>query len=341
MIDHELKIQYLNESAESLVQTSFNRVVGGKLNSILSSISSLTGEDLIQEACQKIGQDISKIHLPELDFTFPIPRLNQKMDCQISSLPSNDQNLMLIELHDSFLHQAKSDINGRVSGANYFVRGLAHEIRNPLGGIRGAAQLLGAKLKSRELAEYTDIIIREADRLARLVGQMQANVVVNQKDAINIHEILEHVRALMESEGFPDCSIVMDYDPSLPDILGKSDPLIQAFLNIIGNAVNAVKQTADRGYVKIKTRIDHQILPGSDKQQQVVKVEISDNGIGIDDDIIDHIFEPLVSSNPAGSGLGLSITAEIIRDHKGIISVSSEMGETVFCVYLKIYENKF
>ena len=341
MIDHELKIQYLNESAESLLQTSFNRVVGSKLNSVLSSICSLTGEDLIQQACQKVGQDMAKINLPELDLAFPIPRLNQKMDCQVCSLPSDDQNLLLIELHDSLLHRAKSDINDRVSGANHFVRGLAHEIRNPLGGIRGSAQLLGAKLKSRELAEYTDIIIREADRLARLVDQMQTSVVVNEKDAINIHEVLEHVRALMESEGLSNCSMVTDYDPSLPDIFGESDALIQAFLNIIRNAVDAVKQTDDYGYVKIKTRIDHQILPGSDKQDQVVKVEISDNGIGIDDGIIDHIFEPLVSSNPAGSGLGLSITAEIVRDHKGIISVSSEMGQTTFCIYLKIYENKF
>ncbi len=349
LVDQDLNIQYLNESAESLIQGSFNLVNGTPL---FSWIGDAQGEgegegenESLKSACNRCLEENIRVVLPDIKLSFPAARQIKRADCRFVSANFDLMNGILIEIgiHDD--GSLRSLGLARQGASQTLVRGLAHEIRNPLGGIRGAAQLLGneisANLNESDLIQYTDVIIRETDRLSQLVGQMQASADVGEKLPINIHIILEHLKLLMESDLPHNIAINSDYDPSLPEIMGEQGQLTQGFMNILINAIEAIGDSGNSGEIILKTRIDHSVLPDYIAQQQVVKIEISDNGMGIDANLIDQVFEPMVSGKPGGTGLGLSITAEIVRNHGGIIAVKSESSQTTFSVYLKTLEGKY
>ena len=244
---------------------------------------------------------------------------------------------MLLEMADIEHHQRMSH-EGRLLMQNEsveaVVRGLAHEIRNPLGGLRGAAQLLERELGARavgDLAEYTGIIISEADRLSLLVDRLLMPDAPAEHEPVNLHRVTEHVCALVEAEATPRVAIARDYDPSIPALLGSFDQLVQAVLNVVRNALQA---RGDR--IAIRTRVVHQAHIGRRQHPLAGRIDVIDNGPGVPPDLAESVFFPMVSGRAEGSGLGLPIAQSLVSRHGGIIEHGREAGETTFSILLPV-----
>lgn len=216
------------------------------------------------------------------------------------------------------------------------IRGLAHEIKNPLGGLRGAAQLLEGELANPEHREYTQVIIREADRLQNLVNRLLGPNRPPDKCALNIHEVVEHVRQLVTAELPPHLHILRDYDPSIPSVHGDREQLIQVLLNIVRNGMQALQSRDGRGFITLRTRTQRQVTIGAVRHRLAIRIDIEDDGPGVPAEMIDRIFYPMVTSRPEGSGLGLPIAHYLVRRHDGMIECRSQPGETVFSIYLPL-----
>ena len=219
------------------------------------------------------------------------------------------------------------------------IRNLAHEIKNPLGGIRGSAQLLEMELDSKELTEYTQVIIREADRLQTLVDRLLAphrrpHVVGD----VNIHEVCERVRALILAEFPKGLKVVRDYDISIPEFRGDREQLIQAVLNIAHNAAQALQDriALGDGQILLKSRILRQVTFGKQRYRLALELHVSDNGPGVPDSIKDRIFFPLISGREGGSGLGLTLAQTFVQQHHGMIECDSEPGRTDFKILIPL-----
>ena len=261
--------------------------------------------------------------------------LNVTVNFSATPLTSSEQvSEILVELQqvDNHLRISKEEqLLTQQNTARLLVRGLAHEIKNPLGGLRGAAQLLDLELHDPELKEYTQIIIAESDRLQGLMDKMLGPNKLPNKKALNIHEVLERVRHLVQAESSGSLTIKNDYDPSIPDIKADKDQLIQAILNIARNAVQAMN---GKGNIIFKTRIHRHMSLGRKRYKLAVKCDIIDNGPGIDADMMNQIFYPMITGRAEGTGLGLSIAQALINQHNGLIECNSEPGNTVFSIYL-------
>lgn len=223
------------------------------------------------------------------------------------------------------------------------LRNLAHEVKNPLGGIRGAAQLLKAELQSPVLEEYTDVIISEADRLQLLVDKLLAPYRRAFVPALlNIHEILEHVRFLVASEFSELISFERDYDISVPLVFGDKDQLTQVFLNLVRNAAEALcsAQGKKEGTITLRTRVVHHVLLADEPVRTALNVHVIDNGPGIPPEILDTVFYPLVTGKDQGSGLGLSLVQAFVERHRGSVTVTSEKHKTDFSIYLPLQNEK-
>lgn len=224
------------------------------------------------------------------------------------------------------------------------LRNLAHEIRNPLGGLRGAAQLLEHELPQASLREYTQVIIKEADRLQLLMDRLLVPHRVPKYEPTNIHEVLERVRSLLLAEspsGFSKeaakITVQRDYDTSLPEIVGDREKLIQAVLNIARNAAQAIQANGQKdGKITLRTRAERQVTLAKKRYRVAIKLQIIDNGPGIPDDIRERIFYPLVSGRDGGSGLGLTLAQTFITQHHGMIECESVRGQTIFTILLPI-----
>jgi two-component system nitrogen regulation sensor histidine kinase GlnL len=219
------------------------------------------------------------------------------------------------------------------------IRNLAHEIKNPLGGIRGAAQLLELELDDKTLTEYTQVIIHEADRLQALVDRLLAphrrpHVVAD----VNVHEVLERVRSLILAEFPKGLQVVRDYDASLPEFRGDREQLIQAVLNIAHNAAQALSARRQKGDARIvlRTRAARQVTIGKQRYRLALDLHIEDNGPGVPAEIRDRIFFPLVSGRDGGSGLGLTLAQDFIQQHHGVIECESESGHTLFRIQIPL-----
>jgi two-component system nitrogen regulation sensor histidine kinase GlnL len=213
------------------------------------------------------------------------------------------------------------------------IRGLAHEIKNPLAGVRGAAQLLARELPNEELAEYTRVIIREADRLRDLVDRLLGPNQQLEPEHLNIHEILEHVRNLIAAEADNRATIRRDYDPSLPEFSADKAQLIQAVLNIMRNALQAA-ESPDQCRITLRSRSQRQFTVGTKRHRLVCRVDIIDNGPGVPEDMIHAIFAPMITGRADGTGLGLSIAQSVINRHGGLLECQSSPGDTRFTIYL-------
>lgn len=213
------------------------------------------------------------------------------------------------------------------------IRQLAHEIRNPLGGLRGAAQLLERELPTAALREFTRIIIGEADRLTSLTDSLLGPVLRPQRHDVNVHEILERVVTLVGSEHRGAVRLVRDYDPSLPSLSADPDQLMQALLNLARNALQAV---GAGGHVIFRTRALTNFSIGTIRHRLVLSIEIEDDGPGVSPDLVDSIFYPLVTGRSEGTGLGLPISQDLVSRHGGLIEFASRPGKTVFMVRLPV-----
>jgi two-component system nitrogen regulation sensor histidine kinase GlnL len=247
--------------------------------------------------------------------------------------------LEMIEIEQQTRLDREERVHGLAQANKELVRNLAHEIKNPLGGIRGAAQLLAMEVTSRELTEYTRVIIQEADRLQALVERLLAphrrpQVV----DDVNIHEVCERVRSLILAEFPRGLVLARDYDPSIPEFRGDREQLIQAVLNIAHNATQALADriaAADARLV-LRTRVARQVTFGRQRFRLALELHIQDNGPGVPEDIRDRIFHPLVSGREAGSGLGLTLAQTFVQQHRGTIECESAPGRTVFKILIPL-----
>lgn len=213
------------------------------------------------------------------------------------------------------------------------IRQLAHEIKNPLGGLRGAAQLLERQLTTDELKEYTEVIISEADRLAGLVDTLLGPGGPPDKRSQNIHEVLEYVVRLLQPELGENIRVHRDYDPGLPRLDLDRDQMVQAFLNLIRNAATAL---AGQGLITLRSRAVLNFTIGDVRHPVVASIEIQDDGPGIAAELQDSIFYPLVTSRADGTGLGLPAAQELISRHGGLIEFDSRPGKTVFQVLVPL-----
>jgi two-component system nitrogen regulation sensor histidine kinase GlnL len=219
------------------------------------------------------------------------------------------------------------------------IRNLAHEIKNPLGGIRGAAQLLEMEMESAELTEYTQVIIREADRLQSLVDRLLApHRRPHMVSDVNIHEVCERVRSLILAEFPKGLKVVRDYDTSIPEFRGDHEQLIQTVLNIAHNACQALSErmTVGDAVLTFRSRVLRQITFGKQRYRLALELHVIDNGPGVPDSIKDRIFFPLVSGREGGSGLGLTLAQTFVQQHHGLIEVDSMPGRTDFKILIPL-----
>jgi len=216
------------------------------------------------------------------------------------------------------------------------LRQLAHEVRNPLGGLRGAAQLLDRELPDPELREYTRVIISEADRLTALVDSMNGPTRPQQRTLVNVHEICEHVHRLLVAEAPAAVAVERDYDPSLPSSLFDRNQLVQALLNIARNALQAV---GERGRIILRTRALSNVVIAGHRHRLAASVQVQDDGPGVPPELRASLFYPLVTGRAGGTGLGLAVAQDLVIRHGGLIEFESEPGRTIFTLMLPLEEH--
>lgn len=259
------------------------------------------------------------------------------VDCRVSPMQgAATGGFLLVEMVDVTRRSRISRENALIiqhGAGRQMVRQLAHEIKNPLGGLRGAAQLLSKQLASDELREYTSVIISEADRLVALVDTLLGPVGPPNKQPVNVHELLEYVLKLVEPQTAPKIAVHRDYDPGLPLIDLDRDQMVQAFLNLVQNAATAL---GGQGRIVVRTRPTLDFTIGDVRHSAIASIEIEDDGPGIPPDLQDSIFYPLVTSRPDGTGLGLSVAQDLLSRHGGLIEFESRPGRTVFFVRLPL-----
>jgi two-component system nitrogen regulation sensor histidine kinase GlnL len=245
----------------------------------------------------------------------------------------------MIEIEQQTRQDREERALDQVQANKELIRNLAHEIKNPLGGIRGAAQLLQMELQSKELTEYTQVIVQEADRLQALVDRLLAphrrpHVVGD----VNIHEVCERVRALILAEFPRGLAVLRDYDTSIPEFRGDREQLIQAVLNIAHNAAQALTQRIAEGdaCIVLRTRVTRQVTIGKTRYRLALELHIEDNGPGVPESIRDRIFYPLVSGREGGSGLGLTLAQTFVQQHQGTIECDSAPGQTIFKILIPL-----
>jgi two-component system nitrogen regulation sensor histidine kinase GlnL len=252
--------------------------------------------------------------------------------------------LEMIQIDRQLRIEREEGLLAQGHAARALVRGLAHEIKNPLGGLRGAAQLLERELHNEELKEYTQIIISEADRLQGLMDQMLGPNKLPHPRMVNIHEALERVRQLVDADFNGKLAIARDYDPSIPDTWIDLDQLIQALMNLIRNAAQAVTEMAEsaqhKGEITLKTRTVSHFTISTRVHRLVAKIDIIDNGPGIDESMSESLFLPMITGRKEGTGLGLPIAQSLINQNGGLIEWQSHPGKTKFTVLLPIRDEE-
>jgi two-component system nitrogen regulation sensor histidine kinase GlnL len=257
------------------------------------------------------------------------------IDCHVSPVAIDDARL-LVEVTDVTRRMQISRENALLiqhGAGRQMIRQLAHEIKNPLGGIRGAAQLLERQLEEAELREYTDVVISETDRLAALVDTLLGPGGPPNKQPVNVHELLEYVVRIIEAEDDRRLTIHRDYDPGLPLIDLDRDQMVQAFLNLVRNAAAALD---GQGTITLRSRAITNFTIGNVRHRVIASLEIEDDGPGIPKDMQDSVFYPLVTSRPDGTGLGLPAAQELISRHGGLIEFDSRPGRTVFMMRIPL-----
>lgn len=328
-LDAQLRVTSLNASGEALLKTSAARCMGVHarqlvldpadwlvdLQQVLDQKTALTRRGM--PLTLHTGQEI------HIDLTVT-PVGSDTQDCLLVEMQTVDR-LLKISREEGLLHAQET--------TRAVIRSLAHEIKNPLGGIRGAAQLLARELPDENLAEYTRVIIREADRLRDLVDRLLGPHQQLELKPLNIHEVLEHVRKLILAESHNSVEFIRDYDPSLPEIPGDRIQMIQVVLNIMRNALQ-VAPDPRACVITLRSRSRRQFTIGTELHRLVCQVDIIDNGPGVPREIEHAIFVPMVTGRAEGTGLGLAIAQSVVNHHGGLLECESVPGKTRFTLYI-------
>ena len=325
IFDADFNYVYTNTAAIDLLGSS----------STLKEITLLKCENVsLTTYLKKVREDSRSVMLRDLKFK-NFDRLEKIVDCNISSYSTQHSQYILMELNETGrLYNISIDQNliDQQKATREMVKGLSHEIKNPLGGIMGAAQLLDKTLKDESQAKFTKIIRKESERLLKLINAMASPMPSSNKENINVHEITEHVLELFKyDEENTQVSFVKDYDPSIPQLSLDRHQIIQSLINIIRNAIQAISKD---GTIIIRTRPIFKHTIGDIKHDLVVKIDVIDNGIGIPEDKLKEIFYPMVTTKNDGMGLGLTIAQSIIIQNNGVIECKSKNKETIFSIIL-------
>jgi two-component system nitrogen regulation sensor histidine kinase GlnL len=329
LLDSHLTIVYANAAAENLFELSKRKIVGRGPRELFADADNLLA------AIAKTGDGASYTE-QELELTVH-GKQKLHLACTASPVDTRGATLLLEFRHiDQQLKIAREERLKEQQQANReLIRSLAHEIKNPLGGIRGAAQLLERELEEPQLIEYTQVIIGEADRLRSLVNRLLTPHRVPTFRRTNIHELLVQVKGVVQAE-FPQVAIVSDFDTSLPEFDADPEQLTQAILNIVRNAAQAVAGTTAGPEIRLTTRVARGVTLSRRRHRLALALSIADNGPGIPEGLRDRIFYPLVSGREGGSGLGLTIAQTFVAQHNGTIECESVPGRTVFTILLPL-----
>jgi two-component system nitrogen regulation sensor histidine kinase GlnL len=336
LLDAKLDIIYSNSAAEGLLAACDNRVIP-------RSLERLFGHD--PQALQGFRDLLATAH-PYTRRAFHLPGAHLTVDYSVNPIFLDQQPMMLlleiVQLDHALRMSREEALISTHLATRTLIKGVAHEVKNPLGGIRGAAQLLARQLdqdhSKAHLRDYTDVIIAETDRLRALVDRMLHPHQPPQLRRCNIHHILEHVAQIIQAEYKPAILLARDYDVSLPEFNGDADQLIQAFLNIVGNAAQALQENAQQIHpcITLQTRVLRKLVIGGHHHRLAICIRIVDNGPGIPESLISTIFLPMISGRPSGTGLGLSIAQTILSQHHGLIECESTPGKTEFFIFIPL-----
>lgn len=329
LLDEHLLIVGLNPAAENILGISHRRAKGESLLQLVDDEPEM--RDILTRVVATGNHYANEMRLAPTE----VHNDERIVDCHVSPVDTDDACL-LVEITDV---TRRSQINRENAlliqhgAGRQMIRQLAHEIKNPLGGIRGAAQLLERQLDDAGLREYTDVIISETDRLAALVDTLLGPGGPPNKQPVNVHELLEYVIKLIEAEDQRGITIRREYDPGLPDIDLDRDQMVQAFLNLVRNAVAALE---GQGTLTLRSRAVTNFTIGNTRHRVIATIEIEDDGPGIPPEMQDAVFYPLVTSRPEGTGLGLPAAQELLSRHGGLIEFESRPGRTVFFVRIPL-----
>ncbi len=327
MLDDRLQVTYANPAAETLLAHGRRHLLGAPLARMLPG-----NERFLARLAQAVAEDAG---FSENELALELG--GQQVTVHCAAVPvEEDGGRLLVELRelDQQIRIAREAKLLEQQQANReLIRNLAHEIKNPLGGIRGAAQLLERELPDPDLREFTQVIVKETDRLQSLMNRMLTPHRLPQIEMLNVHEVLERVRTLLLAEFPQGLAVRRDYDVSLPDLPGDKESLIQAILNVARNAAQAM---SGRGQIAFRTRVARQATIARTRYRHAIRLEIEDNGPGVPEDLAGKIFFPLVSGREGGSGLGLSLAQSYVHQHHGLIEFESVPGRTCFTILLPV-----
>ena len=334
LLTDELGISYANPAAENLFELSKRQLVGHSAGSVFGEAPALF------QAIDKALASGASYTEQELELGVA-GKLKLHLSCTVSVVDTPGPTLLLEFRHiDQQLKIAREERLLEQQQANRdLIRSLAHEIKNPLGGIRGAAQLLEHELDRPQLIEYTQVIIGEADRLQTLVDRLLTPHRLPKFRRTNIHELLVRVGSVLQAE-FPQILIHSDFDISLPEFEADPEQLTQALFNIVRNAAQALQGISGVREIRLRTRVARGITLAKRRHRLALALSVEDNGPGVPEAIRDKIFFPLVSGREGGSGLGLTIAQTFIAQHNGAIECESVPGHTVFTVLLPLEFNR-
>ena len=329
LLDTKHVVQYVNPAAENLLAISAKNIVGMHLDRVIAD------PELMNAAVTYASENNCSYTQHELPLTI-IGHARIDVSCTVTPMEIADLAGFLIELSplQQQLRIAREErLMDQSTQTRELIRNLAHEIKNPLGALRGAAQLLDRELERPELHEYTQVIMKEADRLQSLMDRLLTPHRLPQVTHFNIHEALERVRSLLLAEFPAGIAIYPDYDVSLPSLSGDREQIIQALLNIARNAAQAMQGA---GRLILRTRVARRVTLAKKVHRLALLISIIDNGPGIPDELKDKIFFPLVSGREGGHGIGLTIAQTFVSQHHGTIEVESRPGETRFSILFPI-----
>jgi two-component system nitrogen regulation sensor histidine kinase GlnL len=325
----DYRVIYANSAAENLFKLSNTNVRGHTLGELFADDSALVS------AIKLAAERNCSYTQHELQLS-TVGEERCDVSCTVTPAQIDDFEGFLLEfteLHQHLRIARETRLLDQSEANRWLIRNLAHEIKNPLGGLRGAAQLLERELERPELTEYTQVIMKEADRLQTLVDRLLSPQRLPRLMPLNVHEALERVRSLLLAE-FPDgLQILRDYDVSLPPIEADREQIIQALLNVARNAAQALR---GEGLVVLRTRVARQVTVARKRNRLAAMIQVVDNGPGVPDELRDKIFFPLVSGREGGTGLGLTLAQNFVAQHQGVIELESAPGRTCFTIVLPL-----
>ena len=338
VVDGEDRLVFANQAAEQFFATSASVLLGRSLQLFLQADSPLFDslKQLRQSGHSVVGHEV----------TLASPKFGQRLvSLSLTAIPdSSDQVIVSFDEHSMARKMGDQLVHRNAArSVTAMAAMLAHEVKNPLSGIRGAAQLLESSLPEAD-QELTRLICSEADRIVGLVNRMEmfSSDQPPDRSAVNIHEVLEYVRRVSQSGVAARHRLLERYDPSLPPVHGNRDLLIQALLNLVKNAAEAMP--AEGGEIVLETRYQQGVRltsPGGGRRLDLpLMVAVRDNGPGISEELRQHLFDPFVTTKPGGRGLGLALVAKVVSDHGGVVECDSEPGRTLFRLLLPVHRGE-